>query len=500
MLGEDGGKMSKSKRNYRDPSDIFDLYGADALRWYFFANQPPWTSIRYSEQAIKDCIPEFLLRLWNVYSFFIIYANIDGFDPAAALCGEGVSPAQRPGGTGCSSAGAANTGRQAARGTQIQLGPDVLAQAKGYRPVVERGELDRWILSELNRTAAAVAERMDAYDNFTACARLTEFVDALSNWYVRRSRDRFWSSGTVQDSPEKSDAYWTLYECLLTTCKLIAPFVPFLAEAMWQNLAVAAFNDAKGAKPIESVHLCDYPVGDQAVIDRELSEQMAIMREIVSLGRSARMGAKLKVRQPLKQVEVVLADKTHQPWLEEHDALICDELNVKRVEFTEKAEQYITYSVLPDLKKLGPRLGKQLPALRKLLAEVDAGKLLEELEAKGEVTLPLPQPGDFVTLDSADIQVRLQAKEGWAAAQGHNVVVVLATELTKELIREGIARELVRTIQDRRKDLGCQFNRSDHDRHSNGVGRIKNGDHPVRRLHPRRDAGGGNRVRTTARN
>ena len=234
MLGEDGGKMSKSKRNYRDPDDIFNLYGADALRWYFFANQPPWTSIRYSEQAIKDCIPEFLLRLWHVYSFFVIYATIDGFDPAAAICNES-------GATGCSSASAGNTGRQAARGTQAQLGADVLSRAKGYRPVSDRGELDRWIISELNRTAAAVVERMDAYDNFAACARLTEFVDASSNWYVRRSRDRFWSSGRIEDSTDKADAYWTLYECLLTVCKLIAPFVPFLAEEMWKNLAVAAF-------------------------------------------------------------------------------------------------------------------------------------------------------------------------------------------------------------------------------------------------------------------
>ncbi len=284
MLGEDGGKMSKSKRNYRDPSDIFDLYGADALRWYFFANQPPWTSIRYSEQAIKDCIPEFLLRLWNVYSFFVIYANIDGFDPAAALCGAGVSPAG-------------------------SLDRKFGSQAKGYRPVADRGELDRWILSELNRTAAAVVERMDAYDNFAACARLTEFVDALSNWYVRRSRDRFWSSERIEDSTDKSDAYWTLYECLLTTCKLIAPFVPFLAEAMWQNLAVAALaacgarllqpvrdtgTSARGTRVAESVHLCDYPVGDPAAIDRELSERMALMREIVSLGRSAGWGRSSK--------------------------------------------------------------------------------------------------------------------------------------------------------------------------------------------------------------
>ncbi len=425
MLGEDGGKMSKSKRNYREPNEIFDRYGADALRWYFFANQPPWTSIRYSEQAIKDCIPEFLLRLWNVYSFFVIYANIDGFDPATAISGK-----------------------------LGQLDTKVLATAKGYRPIADRGELDRWILSELNRTATAVVECMDRYDNFAACARLTEFVDALSNWYVRRSRDRFWSSGAAEASTDKTDAYWTLYECLLTTSKLIAPFVPFLAEAMWQNLAVAAFANAKN-QPAESVHLCDYPTGDPTAIDQQLSERMALAREIVSLGRSARMGAKLKVRQPLALVEVVLADDTHRPWLEEHAALICDELNVKRVEFTQKAEQYITYTVLPDLKRLGPRLGKQLPAVRKLLAEADGGKLLAEVEATGHVTLPLP--GGSVSLDAEDIQVRLQAKEGWAAAQGHSVVVVLSTELTEALIQEGLARELVRVIQDRRKETDCEF-------------------------------------------
>ena len=210
MLGEDGQKMSKSKRNYREPREIFDRYGADALRWYFFSNQPPWTSIRYSEQAIKETIPEFLLRLWNVYSFFVIYANIDGFDPAAEITG--------------------NAG---------QLTPDVLATGRSYRPPRERGELDRWILSELNRTAAAVVQQMDQYDNFNACDQLIEFVDALSNWYVRRSRDRFWSS---EHDADKSDAYWTLYECLLTTAKLIAPMVPFLAEELWQNLAVAAFR------------------------------------------------------------------------------------------------------------------------------------------------------------------------------------------------------------------------------------------------------------------
>ena len=446
MLGEDGQKMSKSKRNYREPNEIFDRYGADALRWYFFANQPPWTSIRYSEQAIKDCIPEFLLRLWNCYSFFVIYANIDKFDPAPSIA---------------SDAG--------------QLTADVLARGKGYRPIADRGELDRWILSELNRTAAAVVERMDAYDNYAACARLNEFVDALSNWYVRSSRDRFWSGAHTAD---KLDAYWTLYECLLTTCKLISPFVPFLAEAMWQNLAVAAFssemgtgsepsspgtqNTASREAPVpisrrvaESVHLCDYPTGDPTAVDEALSQQMALVREIVSLGRSARMGAELKVRQPLARVEVVLADSAQQAWLEQHAALICDELNVEQAEFTRQAEKYIIYTVLPDLKRLGARLKARLPAVKKLLAESDGGKLLAELEATGNVTLTLAD-GPIV-LDAEDIKVRLQAKPGWAAAQGKACVVVLSTELTPELVRKGLAREVVRTIQDKRKDSKLQF-------------------------------------------
>ncbi len=186
-----------------------------------------------------------------------------------------------------------------------------------------------------------------------------------------------------------------------------------------------------------------------------LSERMALVRDIVSLGRSARMGAKLKVRQPLARVEVILADPQHQAWLEEHAALICDELNVKRVEFAQRADQYVSYTVLPDLKRLGPRLGKRLPALRKLLAAADGGRLLAELGAAGVVTLDLPDGP--VTLDAEDLQVRLQAKEGWAAAQGRWCVVVLSTELTDELIREGWARELARIINDRRKEMGCQF-------------------------------------------
>jgi len=424
MMGEDGQKMSKSKRNYREPTEIFDKYGADALRWFFFAKQAPWTTIRYSESSIKESIPEFLLRLWNVYSFFVIYATIDGFDP----------PAMIPADTSLPGDG--------------QLNGADFSDARGYRPVSQRGELDRWILGELNRTLAGVVQRMDAYDNFGACQLINEFVDGLSNWYVRRSRDRFWSSD--KESSEKLDAYWTLYECLLTTSKMVAPFVPFLADTLWRNLA-----GAFGSSALESVHLCDYPTGDAAVVDETLSTRMRLLREIASLGRSARMEAKLKVRQPLAKVEVILANSTHQSWLEAHDALLQTELNVKTIEYTEDAEKYIEYEVQPNFKRLGPRVGKLMPTVKKTLSQADGGELLAELNSTGKVTLALGD--ETVELDSDDIQVRLHAKPGWSAAQGPSCVVVLSTELTDSLIREGLARDLVRLVQDRRKQLACEF-------------------------------------------
>ena len=224
----------EEKRNYREPDEIFDRYGADALRWYFFANQPPWTSIRYNEQAIKDSIPEFLLRLWNVYSFFVIYANIDGFDPAAEMQASQRSADDRA----------------------------ILPAQNPIGPIAKRSELDRWILSELNRTCAAVVERMDAYDNFAACQPITAFVDALSNWYVRRSRDRFWAAD--KRASRKARRLLDALRALVTTTKLVAPFVPFLAETLWQNVT-GVFDEP----PLESVHLCDYPTGDAAAIDDE---------------------------------------------------------------------------------------------------------------------------------------------------------------------------------------------------------------------------------------
>ena len=332
MLGEDGNKMSKSKRNYREPSEIFDRYGADALRWYFFANQPPWTSIRYNEQAIKDTIPEFLLRLWNVYSFFVIYAGIDGFDPAAGV-----------------------------RGPAGQLTPEALATAADYRPLAERGELDRWILSELNRTAAAVVEQFDAYDNYDACATAHRVCRCLEQ-LVRPPQPRPFLERPAVGRQDRRP--------------LDAVRVP--ADDLQADRPAGAISGRGNVAKSGRGGFCRPPgcraaagerpplrlsPGDPAAIDETLSQRMALVREIVSLGRSARMAARLKVRQPLSRVEVILVDAQQQAWLEEHAALICDEFNVKRVEFIPRADQYITYSVLPDLKRLGPRLGKRLPAL-----------------------------------------------------------------------------------------------------------------------------------------
>jgi isoleucyl-tRNA synthetase len=433
-------KMSKKLRNYREPSEIFDRHGADALRWYFFANQAPWNSIIYSERAIREKIPEFLLRLWNVFSFFTSYANTSGFDPSELLSGK---------------AG--------------QLSADGLAKAKGYRPVQKRGELDRWIMSELSRTAAAVVERMDAYDNFVACTRLTDFLDALSNWYVRRSRDRFWENWRREGEKEafknldaksidkldgaareKLDGYWTLYECLLTVSKLIAPFTPFLAETLWRRL-----TETFGDRVEESVHLCDYPEGDPGAVDELLSQRMHLVREIASMGLKVRKDEKMKVRQPLSKMEVILRDSGHQPWLVEHDEILKSELNVKQIEYTQEADKYVTYTVTPNFKLLGPQLGKLMPKVQAALKTADAGALLADLEARGETNLQVD--GQAVTLNSESIQVRLQAKPGWSAAQGQSGVVVLSTELTPELMREGYARDLVRLIQDRRKEMDCAY-------------------------------------------
>ena len=313
------GKMSKQLRNYPSPDEIFDEHGADALRWYFFANQPPWTSIIYSERSIRDSIPEFMLRIWNVLGFFTMYAEIDQFEGPAEI-----------------------------DGTLDQLTPEELSQASTYRPVAERGELDRWILAELAETIQFVTQRMDQYDNYAACQRINALVDALSNWYVRRGRDRCWGSEKAAESQDKSDVYWTMYEVLMELTKVIAPFVPFMSEAMWQSLT----EPLKG-KVRESVHLCDYPAAQSAHVDSTLAIRMEVLREIASLGRSARSNEKMRVRQPLAQVQVTLASNEHLVWLSDHDQILREELNVKDIVYNVGSSDFIEYQILPNFKQLG---------------------------------------------------------------------------------------------------------------------------------------------------
>lgn len=422
MLGEDGQKMSKSKRNYREPTEIFEKYGADALRWFFFSGQPPWTAIRYREQSIRESIPEFLLRLWNVFSFFTIYAEIDGFDPTRGA------------------------------GECEQLNSSAFENAHGYRPVAQRSEIDRWMTGELHRAIELVTAKMDVLDNYNAAAAITSLVDSLSNWYVRRSRDRFWSSD--RNDPDKLDAFWTLYESLLGITKLVAPFTPFLAETLWRQLR-APFVAHDDSRVLSSVHLCDYPVADATKINTALSNNMRLLREIASLGRAARAEANLKVRQPLSRVEVVLSDESAIGWLRSHDALVCDELNVKQVDYTTEGDQYVRYEIVPNFKRLGPRVGKNLPAIKAALAKADGGKLLAMLKSDGKFSIDVA--GGEVVLDTEDVEVRLEPREGWAAAQGTGCVVVLSTELTEELIGEGIAKDLIRAIQSLRKEINCDY-------------------------------------------
>ncbi|MFQ6047828.1 MAG: isoleucine--tRNA ligase [Phycisphaerae bacterium] len=402
VMGEDGKKLSKSQRNYKEPSYIFQREGADAMRWSLLSAQSPWTSVRFQEQAIAEHQREFLIRLYNVYSFLVIYANIDGFDPS-------------------------QTGRP---------GP------------AELGELDRWILSELHQTIRDVRSAMDRYENYPAAQRMVQFVDALSNWYVRRSRQRFWKS---QKDRDKTNAYWTLWSCLETMCRLAAPFVPFLTESMYQNLVRRPFGD----RMPESVHLCDYPVPEPGLIDQTLSREMSLVRQIVSLGRSARTAARIKVRQPLPLVEIVLADPSRQRWLEAHSQLIGEELNVKRVEFAARSEQYVQYRLKPQFALIGPRFGPLTPKIKAALAQGEPAQMYRQLQADGRIRLDID--GRTIELGSEDVQIGIVPRPGWAAAQGRDAVVIISTQISDALRAEGLARELVHHVQSLRKQLDLPY-------------------------------------------
>jgi isoleucyl-tRNA synthetase len=381
--------------------------GADAFRWFFFAANPPWNNTRHSLGGVRALQRELPLKFRNVYAFFTIYANIDGFDPTEQAC------------------------------------------KQAHRSPAQRALIDRWILSELALATARVVEHMDAYRIYEATGVLTEFVDALSNWYVRRSRSRFWVSGLGQD---KLDAHWTLFEVVVTLAKLLAPFLPFQSEEVWQNLMVRSF----GAKlKDDSVHLCDYPEPDRSAIDLPLSRVMGVVRELVSLGMQVRTAQKLRVRQPLEAAEVVLADPTLAGALADHLELVREELNVHHVHFVPKADEYVRYLVKPNFRALGPRVGKRMPAVKAALAAADGAALLRELETHRCVTIEAD--GERFILGPEEITVTLEAKPGFAAASGPGGVVVLRTVLTPELLEEGLYREVLNRVQLLRKELELEY-------------------------------------------
>ena len=424
IMGEDGLKLSKRLKNYSEPGLLFEKFSADALRWSFIAKNPPTSTGRLSERNVEEAQREVLIRWFNVHSFFTIYANLDGFDPSqapAAILREAVADP------------ASVTGDEHGGGDAA------------YRPRAERAELDRWILHELDRTILEVRAVMENYECHPAAKAIHAFIDSLSNWYVRRSRDRFWSSGW---SADKADAYWTLYECLLKLARLSAPFVPFFSEFSWRALV----KPLPGAA--ESVHLAAYPDADPNALDRALLDEMAITREAVTLGLSARRQENIKVRQPLARCELVISNPAARDGLERHMDLITSELNIKLVEFTDTPEEYVSYEVRPDFKVLGPRFGKKMKAVQQALQQGDSALMHQQLQDGG---IPLEVDGETITLSGNEVEVRLTAKEGFTAAQGRNLVVVLATEITPELRREGLMRELVRAIQDLRKEQALAY-------------------------------------------
>ena len=317
--------------------------------------------------------------------------------------------------------------------------------------------MDRWIISELHVTIATVRASLDGYDILGAATALNSFVDSLSNWHVRRSRDRFWApwqnaAKNGQRDVEKWSAYWTLYECLVTVAQLSAPFIPFMAEEIWQTLA----REPLGEDVPESVHLCDYPESDPTLIDTALAKEIELVREAASLGRAARAGAKLKTRQPLAKVAVVLAKEEQESIVRRHEAVLLDELNVKTIQTVARADDYVTYEVKPNFKAIGAKFRESVPLIKEALSKSDAASLRQQFMAQGKAVVKLAN-GHEVELTTAEIEITLKAKEGFAAASGSHIVVVLDTQLTPELLDEGVARELVNRVNGWRSELKLAY-------------------------------------------
>jgi isoleucyl-tRNA synthetase len=425
IMPNDVPRLSRDSRVFlEDPSA--PAPGADAFRWFFYASSPPWTNTRHSLSNVRATQKEFAIKIRNVWSFFVIYANIDGFDPAK----------KNPDATGLSSAD--------------------LAKSEGYRPVAERGLLDRWFLSELALTTRDVTQHLDGYRLYEAAQRLVELVDALSNWYVRRSRARFWSpteAVSAEATQDKHDAYFTLYEALVTIARLSAPFTPFFADELYQSLVRSPWRTSQP----ESVHLVAWPEPDAAAIDEALAVEMRAVRELVSLGLQVRTTNKLKVRQPLARADIVVSSQSLRAALAKHADLIAEEINVHEVRFLEPGQegQAVRYVLKPNFRALGPKLGKKVQLAKQILAKADAAALRSELVTNGSVSIEID--GETVSLGTEEIEVVVEAGKDFAAAGGKTGVVVVHTALTDELRDEGLAREILSRVQGLRKDIQLGF-------------------------------------------
>ena len=388
---ENGQKMSKSKGNAVDPFDALETYGADAIRWYFYINSAPWLPNRFHGKAVTEGQRKFMSTLWNTYAFFVLYANIDNFDA-----------------------------------TKYTLDKESLSV------------MDKWLLSKLNTVVKAVDGHLENYRIPEAARALQEFVDEMSNWYVRRSRDRFWAKGMEQD---KINAYMTLYTALVTISKTAAPMIPFMTEDIYQNLVCSIDKSAP-----ESIHLCDFPVADETLIDKELEAAMEEVLEIVVMGRAARNAANIKNRQPIGNMFV----KAEKALDEMYQEIIADELNVKKVTFTDDVRDFTSYTFKPQLKTVGPKYGKFLGGIKQYLAQVDGNEAMDALNANGCITFDVN--GTSVVLCKDDLLIDMAQKEGYVSQADNNMTVVLDTNLTEELIEEGFVREVISKIQTMRKE------------------------------------------------
>ncbi len=392
---ENGQKMSKSKGNAVDPFDALNKYGADAIRWYFYINSAPWLPNRFHGKAVVEGQRKFMSTLWNTYAFFVLYADIDNFDP-----------------------------------TKYELNYDQL-------PV-----MDKWLLSRLNTTVQAVDNDLANYKIPEAARALQEFVDEMSNWYVRRSRERFWAKGMEQD---KINAYMTLYHALVTIAKTAAPMIPFMTEDIYQNLVRSVDKDAP-----ESIHLCDFPTVNEAWIDKDLEADMKELLAIVVLGRACRNTANIKNRQPIGTMYV----KAEKKMSEFYTDIIADELNVKEVKFADDVESFISYSFKPQLRTVGPKYGKLLGGIRQALTDINGTAAMNELRTNGVLKLDIN--GNNVELTEEDLLIETAQTEGYVSESDGETSVVLDTNLTPELIEEGFVREIISKIQTMRKEAGFE--------------------------------------------